>query len=142
MVGGTRATGLPRMKAWTCTVLQTPAGRVKTVDQHTQIPAAFAGHIVKIDRDFLGKSIYMSHEIFAPGGRRLLSALGHRAQGFLKICQPVAEGEIIAAVSGFPGKQKPTSCPTCTSRWPGAVDFQPDQLTWENSGPWPRDNAH
>ena len=28
-------------------------GRVKTVDQHTQIPAAFAGQVVKIDRDFL-----------------------------------------------------------------------------------------
>ena len=34
-------------------------GRVKTVDQQTQIPAAFAGQVVKIDRDFLGKSIYI-----------------------------------------------------------------------------------
>ncbi|MBM4302623.1 MAG: hypothetical protein FJ121_14060 [Deltaproteobacteria bacterium] len=110
-------------------------GRVKTVDQHTQIPAAFAGHIVKIDRDFLGKSIYMSHEIFAADGRRLLSAFGHTVpRDFLKISQPVAEGEIIAAVSGFPGK-KTNLLPHVhlTFAW-APVDFNPDQLTWKNLG--------
>jgi murein DD-endopeptidase MepM/ murein hydrolase activator NlpD len=110
-------------------------GRVITVDQHTQIPAAFAGYLVKIDRDFLGKSIFMSHEIFAPGGRRLLSAFGHTApRDFLKIGQPVAEGEIIAAVAGFPGKT--TSLPPhlhLTFAWV-PVDFTPAQLTWKNLG--------
>ena len=52
-------------------------GLTKTVDQHTKIPGAFAGYIVKIDRDFLGRSIYMSHAIFRAGGRQLLSAFGH-----------------------------------------------------------------
>ena len=110
-------------------------GRVITVDQNTQIPAAFAGHIVKIDRDFLGKSIFMSHEIFAPGGRRLLSAFGHTVpRDFLKICQPIGEGEIIAAVSGFPGK-KTNLLPHVhlTFAWV-PVDFHPDQLTWKNLG--------
>jgi len=107
----------------------------KTLDQHTQIPAAFAGHIVKIDRDFLGKSIYMTHEIFVPGGRRLLSAFGHTVpRDFLKIRQPVAEGEIIAAVSGFSGK-KTNLLPHLhlTFAWV-PVDFHPDQLTWKNLG--------
>ena len=81
-------------------------GRVKTVDQHTKIPAAFAGHIVKIDRDFLGKSIYMSHAIFSAGGRQLLSAFGHTVpRDSLKPARQVAAGEIIAAISGFPGKK-------------------------------------
>jgi hypothetical protein len=110
-------------------------GRLMTVDQHTQIPAAFAGRIVKIHRDFLGKSVYMSHAIFTAGGRQLLSAFGHTVpRDFLKTDQSVAEGEIIAAISGFPGKQ--TNLPPhvhLTFAWvPAAVS--PDQLTWKNLG--------
>jgi hypothetical protein len=111
------------------------AGITKTVDQHTQIPAAFAGHLVKIDRDFLGKSIYLSHAIFTPGGRQLLSAFGHTVpRDFLKIGCQVAEGEIIAAISGFPGK--PTNLPPhlhLTFAWV-PVDVNPTRLTWKNLG--------
>jgi len=110
-------------------------GRVKTVDQHIQIPAPFAGHIVKIDRDFLGKSIYLSHAIFAAGGRQLLSALGHTVpRDFLKTGQQVASGEIIATISGFPGK-KTNLLPHAhlTFAW-APVDFSADQLTWKNLG--------
>ena len=102
--GGIRAPGLPRMKAWTCIVLKMAGGLTKTVDQHTKIPGAFAGHIVKIDRDFLGRSIYMSHAIFTADGRQLLSAFGHTLpRESLKIGDHVAAGEIIATISGFIG---------------------------------------
>ena len=81
-------------------------GGVKTVDHQTQIPAAFAGQVVKIDRDFLGKSIYIRHAIYTASGRQLLSAVGHTVpRDGLKTGQQVAAGEIIAAVSGFPGKK-------------------------------------
>ena len=40
-------------------------------------PPAFAGHVVKIEPDFLGKSIFMSHAGVTAGGRRLVSAFGH-----------------------------------------------------------------
>jgi murein DD-endopeptidase MepM/ murein hydrolase activator NlpD len=90
------------------------SGRVKTVDQQTQIPAAFAGQVVKIDRDFLGKSIYISHAIYGDDGRQLLSAVGHTIpKEGLKPGQQVAAGEIIAAVAGVPG-QKSNLRPTCT----------------------------
>ena len=110
-------------------------GITKTVDQHTQTPAAFAGHVVKIHRDFLGKSIYMSHAIFASGGRQLISAFGHTVpRDSLKIGRYVAEGEIIAAISGFPGKQT-NLLPHLhlTFAW-APVDVSPAQLTWENLG--------
>ena len=86
-------------------------GRIKTVDQQTQIPAAFAGQVVKIDPDFLGKSIYISHAILY--GRRpaaVVRVWTHRPPG-VPANRPdqVAAGEIIAAVSGFPGKK--TSLP-------------------------------
>ena len=110
-------------------------GRVKTVDQQTQIPAAFAGQVVKIDRDFLGKSIYISHAIYTAGGRQLLSAVGHTIpREGLKTGQQVAAGEIIAAVAGFPGKQ--TNLPPhvhLTFAWV-PKDFRLDQLTWKNLG--------
>jgi hypothetical protein len=110
-------------------------GRVKIVDQQTQIPAAFAGQVVKIDRDFLGKSIYISHAIYTAGGRQLLSAVGHTVpRDGLQTGQPVAAGEIIAAVSGFPG-QKSNLPPHVhlTFAWV-PVDCRVDQLTWKNLG--------
>lgn len=110
-------------------------GRVKTVDQQTQIPAAFAGQVVKIDRDFLGKSIYINHAITTAGGRQFLSAVGHTVpRDGLKTGQQVAAGEIIAAVSGFPGRK--SNLPPhvhLTFAWV-PKDFRVDQLTWKNLG--------
>src|SRR5665811_1281727 len=114
---------------------ETASGGVKTVDQLTQIPAAFTGQVVKIDRDFLGKSIYISHAIYTADGRQLLSAVGHTVpRDGLETGQQVAAGEIIAAVAGVPGKQ--TNLPPhvhLTFAWVPA-DFRVDQLTWKNLG--------
>jgi murein DD-endopeptidase MepM/ murein hydrolase activator NlpD len=114
---------------------ETADGGVKTVDQQTQIPAAFAGLVVKIDRDFLGKSIYISHAIYADDGRQLLSAVGHTVpKDGLQTGQQVAAGEIIAAVAGFPGKK--SNLPPhvhLTFAWV-PKDFRLDQLTWKNLG--------
>jgi murein DD-endopeptidase MepM/ murein hydrolase activator NlpD len=111
------------------------SGRVQTVDYQTLIPVAFAGEVAKIDRDFLGKSIYIRHGIYAEDGRQLLSAVGHTVPGDgLKPGQPVAAGEIIAAVAGFSGKK--SSLPPhlhLTFAWVPA-DFRLEQLTWKNLG--------
>jgi murein DD-endopeptidase MepM/ murein hydrolase activator NlpD len=111
------------------------AGRVHTVDQHTGIPAAFAGNVAKIHRDFLGQSIYLTHAIFSDRGQRLLSAFGHTVpRESLKIGSQVAEGEIIGTISGFPGK-KTALAPHLhlTFAWV-PVDLNPAQLTWKNLG--------
>jgi hypothetical protein len=114
---------------------ETDGGGVRTVDQQTQIPAAFAGQVVKIDRDFLGKSIYISHTIYTAGGRQLLSAVGHTVpRDGLQTGQQVAAGEIIAAVAGVPGKK--TNLPPhlhLTFAWV-PKDCRLDQLTWKNLG--------
>jgi murein DD-endopeptidase MepM/ murein hydrolase activator NlpD len=108
-------------------------GLIKTVDQQTQIPAAFAGNIVKIDRDFLGKSIYMSHAIFTAGGHRLISVYGHTVPGeSLKAGQTVAAGEIIGLISGFSDK-KTSLVPHLhlTLAWV-PVHVALNQLEWKN----------
>jgi hypothetical protein len=114
---------------------ETDGGEVQTVDQRTRIPAAFAGQVAKIDRDFLGKSIYISHAIYADDGRQLLSAVGHTVpRDGLQTGQQVATGEIIASVAGFPGSK--TNLPPhvhLTFAWV-PVDFRLDQLTWKNLG--------
>jgi murein DD-endopeptidase MepM/ murein hydrolase activator NlpD len=82
------------------------SGTIKTVNQHIKVPAAFAGEIVKIEPDFLGESIYISHEIFSAGGRQLISVYGHTVpREFLQAGQRVAAGEVIACISGFPDKK-------------------------------------
>jgi murein DD-endopeptidase MepM/ murein hydrolase activator NlpD len=111
------------------------AGRTQALDQLTQIPAAFAGRVVKILPDFLGQSIFMSHAVFAPDGRQLITAFGHTVpRDFLPIGAAVAAGEIIAAISGFSGKA--ADLPPhlhLTFAWAPA-DLSPAQLTWENLG--------
>ena len=80
-------------------------GQIKQLDKNIKIPATFAGKIVKIDRDFLGKSIYLSHEIFAEDGRQLYTAYGHTEPlAAMQAGKVVEAGEIIAAVSAGPGK--------------------------------------
>jgi hypothetical protein len=110
-------------------------GKLKTVDHQTQIPAAFAGQVVKIDRDFLGKSIFISHAIYADAGRQLLSAIGHTVpKEGLKPGRHVAAGEVIAMVAGFTGKK--TNLPPhlhLTFAWV-PKDVRLDQLTWNNLG--------
>ncbi|MDP2046386.1 MAG: peptidoglycan DD-metalloendopeptidase family protein [Deltaproteobacteria bacterium] len=114
---------------------ETDGGRVKTVDHRTQIPAAFAGQVVKIDPDFLGKSIYISHAMYTDASRQLLSAVGHTIpKDGLRTGQQVATGEIIAAVAGVPG-QKSNLPPHLhlTFAWV-PKDVRVDQLTWKNLG--------
>ena len=111
-------------------------GRVKTVDQQTQIPAAFAGQVVKIDRDFLGKSIYISHAIYTDGGRQLLSAVGHTVpKDGLKIGQPVAAGEIICRGGGISRPKDQPPAPPAPDVCLGAGGFQAGSAYLEKSGP-------
>ena len=108
---------------------------IKTLGPHTKIPAAFAGRIVKIDQDFLGKSIYISHEIFDDRGRQLYSAYGHTdPRDALNIGSQVAEGETIAVVSQGSGK-KTTIVPHLhiTFAWI-PVPIATHDLTWDNLG--------
>ena len=114
-------------------------GVTKALDQHTLIPGAFAGQVVKIERDFLGQSIFMTHAIFADGDRRLLSAFGHTVpRESLQAGAEVAAGEIIATLAGSSGKTKALAPHLhLTFAWV-PKDVSPAQLTWKNLGKDPR----
>ncbi|MHB9074776.1 MAG: hypothetical protein ACYC6G_14765 [Desulfobaccales bacterium] len=110
-------------------------GSIKNLGAHTKIPAAFAGEIVKIAPDFLGKSIYISHALFDDRGRQLYSAYGHTIpRDFLQLGSSVAEGETIAVISDLSGK-KLSILPHVhiTFAWiPAPVDNR--VLSWDNLG--------
>ena len=110
-------------------------GRLRQVGPDLQIPATFAGTILKLAGDFLGKSIYLSHEILAADGRQLCTACGHtRPLAALQVGQPVAAGEIIAVLAAANGEK--TRVPPhlhLTMAWiPVSIDL--DRLAWQNLG--------
>jgi murein DD-endopeptidase MepM/ murein hydrolase activator NlpD len=114
-------------------------GTRHTVDQHTRIPAAFDGAVVKIAPDFLGQSIYLRHEIISPGGRQLISIYGHTVPcDSLRNGHKVAAGEIIGCISGFPGR-KTTLVPHLhlTFAWV-PVPVPLELLNWQKLGSEPR----
>ncbi len=111
------------------------AGQIKKVDENIKIPATFAGKIVKLDRDFLGESIYLSHEIFSADGRQLYTAYGHtRPLASLQVGKAVAAGEIIAQISAAAGKkiQIPPHLHLTFAWIP--VPIALDRLNWPNLG--------
>lgn len=108
-------------------------GQFRQVGPDLQIPATFAGQILKLGRDFLGKSIYLGHEIQAADGRQLCTAYGHtRPLVSLRVGQPVAAGEIIAALAAGKKTRVPSHLHLTLAWIPVAID--PDRLDWQNLG--------
>ena len=110
-------------------------GRVNRVDQHLRIPATFAGEIIKIYPDFLGTSIFLGHEIFAPDSRQLYTAYGHtRPLASLHVGNKVAAGEIIATLAS-PSGSNSRVLPHLhlTLAWMPRL-IAPERLVWQNLG--------
>jgi murein DD-endopeptidase MepM/ murein hydrolase activator NlpD len=110
-------------------------GEIKQVNEHTRVPATLAGTVIKIDHDFLGKSIYLSHEIYSADQRQLYTAYGHTEPcAALEVGKQVAEGEIIAVIAADPGKpSKVLPHLHLTLAWM-PVPIHPDRLDWQNLG--------
>jgi hypothetical protein len=107
-------------------------GAPRTVDGNLQIPAAFAGCVENIAPDFLGQSIFLSHDFFTLRGRRLYSIYGHTApRAGLQAGRQVEEGEVIARLAAPAGK--PRAIPPhlhLTCAWI-APELPPEEITWQ-----------
>lgn len=53
------------------------SGQNYHLTERTIIPVMYDGKIVRIHDDFLGKSVYVSHEIYNGSGNRLYTVYGH-----------------------------------------------------------------
>lgn len=70
------------------------------LDEHTKIPVMYDGDIVKIDEDFMGKSVYISHDSHDENGYRLCTIYSHtRPNKGLYIGKKLREGDIIATIA-------------------------------------------
>ena len=110
-------------------------GEITEINGSIKIPAAFAGKIGKIEKDFLGESIFIGHEIFDGNNGQLYTIYGHtKPAAALAAPGQVAEGEIIGVVAEAPGR-KNTILPHLhlTVAWIPA-HFPLEELTWQNMG--------
>jgi hypothetical protein len=108
------------------------AGNPSSLDDSTVIPAPFAGTVVNISGDFLGRSIFLAHDLEPMAGRRLYTAVGHTTpRKSLVAGQLIAEAEIIASVS-TPVNPKTTVPPHLHLTLAIVPDtVAPEQLTWK-----------
>jgi len=79
---------------------QDDAGRLRSLDQGTRIPAMFAGVVRSIFSDYLGQAIVVEHADVEAGGRRRISIYAHTSP--LTGVRPGAiidEGDVIATIA-------------------------------------------
>lgn len=79
---------------------EAPDGTIKTIDEDTKIPIIYDGRIVKVIKDFLGFTIFASHEIYMEGSQ-LFTIYGHVLQSpDISFGKPLREGARIATLAG------------------------------------------
>ena len=80
-------------------------GHLLKLDESTRIPVMFDGEVTKIEKDYLGQSVYVSHAIDDGHGRRLWTMYGHmRPSDHIKPGERVRQGDIIASLTEKRGK--------------------------------------
>ena len=76
------------------------SGRLSALGPSTRIPVMFAGEVVKVEKDFLGQSVYVAHAIDNGDGGRLWTIYGHtRPAEHVRPGKRLGEGEIIASLA-------------------------------------------
>ncbi len=108
-------------------------GEINKLPKNIKIPGTFSGNIVKIEEDFLGKSIFLGHNIFSQDQRQLYTVYGHtNPLDSIKSMQKIEAGEVIATISEFQ-RERMDIHPHLhiTFAWvPASVNF--DYLNWQN----------
>ena len=76
------------------------AGQEHSLDERIKIPVMYEGEIVRIDDDFLGKSIFVSHGIYDDLGNRFHTIYGHtNPYSGVAIGKTLSEGDAIATIA-------------------------------------------
>ncbi|GAB4390238.1 MAG: hypothetical protein Kow0025_20890 [Thermodesulfovibrionales bacterium] len=68
------------------------------ISRGSVVPAAFDGEVARLEKDFIGQTLYVRHGLAEGDGRRLFTIYGHTAP--LAGLGPVAAGEVVAKVAG------------------------------------------
>ncbi len=75
-------------------------GHLHELDASTRIPVMLDGEVTKVEKDYLGKSVYVGHAIDDGHGRRLWTMYGHmKPADHIKPGERVRRGDIIASLT-------------------------------------------
>lgn len=83
------------------------AGQVYSLNEKTLIPVMYHGEVVHINNDFLGKSLYVNHNIYDVHGKKLHTIYGHTSPYHgVDIGKHLNEGEVIATIAPIKKRTK------------------------------------
>jgi hypothetical protein len=75
-------------------------GALRLLDKTVQIPAIYTGQIKSVIDDYLGKTLFVAHDMYDSTGNQCYTMYGHAApRAGIVPGKRVAEGEIIAAIA-------------------------------------------
>jgi len=107
------------------------AGNLQRLGTSTRIPVMYAGEVVQIVDDYLGRSIFVGHELRDGDGNRLHTVYGHTdEQQSVRTGSVIGNREIIATVSDASKKNR--AMPPhlhLTVAW--IPPYHPAQLSWK-----------
>lgn len=111
------------------------AGQEYRINERIKIPVMYGGEIAHIVNDFLGKSIYVAHDIYDERENRLYTVYGHTGlSNGVHAGKILNEGDIIATIADAGWKKtKVFSHLHISVAWlPGSFPYR--DLTWEIMG--------
>ncbi len=75
-------------------------GQAHALDESTRIPVMFDGEVIKIEKDYLGQSVYVDHHVDDGQGRSLCTMYGHtRPADHILPGERIHRGEIIGSLT-------------------------------------------
>ncbi|MBI5306998.1 MAG: peptidoglycan DD-metalloendopeptidase family protein [Planctomycetes bacterium] len=108
------------------------SGQNYRLTEKTMIPVLYDGKIVRIDDDFLGKSVYVGHGIYDDNGNRLYTVYGH-TNPFRDIGEgkELREGDAFATIADVGTKKTviPPHLHLSVAWMP--VTFPSERLNWD-----------
>jgi len=111
-------------------------GAMHCLDKTAEIPAIYAGQLKSIIDDYLGKTLFVAHDIYDSTGNQCYTIYGHTApRAGIVPGKRVAEGEIITAIAAAEDSRI-TIVPHLhiSVAWV-PESFPADKLAWESMNP-------
>ena len=103
-----------------------------SLDTTTKVPVMYEGRVVRIIDDFIGKSVFVCHDIYNGKGNQLYTIYAH-VEPYVGISKdtPLSEGDILASITDARRKKaKMSSHLHISVAWiPNSMDYK--KLNWE-----------
>jgi hypothetical protein len=109
------------------------SGSTRALDVAAPIPVMYRGCVRHIIDDYLGKTIFMAHEIFNDAEKQLYSIYGHiEPPGRIARGMILEEGEIVGSIAGTEDRRfKIIPHVHISVAWISR-NFPPEQLNWQS----------